>query len=97
MDWQTAELRGDLELHFRRLPESLEEVLAQGMLLLSERVQELRVADKYGWAGVATWRKDELAQNPEEEEILTTEKRQDRQRSKSSRSKFVQEHWELQH
>ena len=70
MDWQTAKLRDELELHFRRLPESLEEVLAQGMLLLSERVQELRVADEYGWAGLATWRKDELARNPEEEKKL---------------------------
>ena len=70
MDCHNIELKDELDSHFTTLPGSLEQVLARGMYLLKERVQELKIADEYGWSGVAVFKKDELARNPEEEKKL---------------------------
>ena len=51
-------------------------------------MQELKKADEYGWAGVAAFKKDELARNPEEEKKLKLLRKEKKERAiKAAESK----------
>ena len=96
-DWVVGSLRDELEKHFEVLPDCLEKVLKAGEFVLDERTHTLKLADEFGWSGLATFQKEELARNDKEEKrimMLRKEKKEreqklaDRKANMSSRKKF---------
>ena len=61
--WLKDDLIEGLEQELGRVPSSHRDIVKKGELLVEDRVHILRVADKYGWAGVAEFLDEELARN----------------------------------
>ena len=64
------ELSSFLEMEYGPVSDSLKEFIKNGESLVHDRIQLLRVADKYGWSGATDFQEEELARDAREDKKL---------------------------
>ena len=73
MEWHDFSLREELEVQFGDddVPVEHAEVIKQGRHIITKRMQDMMVADKFSFHGLSMWKKDELARTASEEKKLS--------------------------
>ena len=81
-------LRLELKKHFRRgVPDKIEELIKAGEKELDEQNHKLKVADEFGFHGLETFSKEELARDDKEEKKIKAMRKEKKEKEEKMRAK----------
>ena len=82
----------ELKKHFRRgVPERVEQMIKEGEKEIDEQNHNLKIADEFGFKGLETFSKEELARNDKEEKRIKAMRKELKDREEKRKTKLGKE------